>query len=395
MGTKSLQAGNNIVSLASPPLHLLRFPIQITAADLTYSQYTAVDRALGTAMPIIAWAMQTLRRRQESSGGNSDSHAHSHFHFGYWCWKQLAGVSGTEMHSEFFHGPMGGTEVSLLAAEDMDLLLAEIACFLKKMLILQRNNIVIELVAEVGDCTQSCHNFVRASVPQSLPFAVASNIDNLTTGLEDYLHKHRNQLTEVCEFCAKYENLKVGKGVSCKEYNINDGLVAEAVIIIRELSGACPSCLSTCDSKTEVDSIFPKIGISTPRQGIQLERNLIKKSVKLALDDMKKNYAGTLLSAHAHKITSYAPDLARSIAGLIFCSNDHAFQEECFSLLGLRPDTVAAEVVENCIKEKIVSAIEIDDRKPRGCRNSAPSLFHDYSHSPDDQFLVQMGKMRS
>ena len=34
----------------------------------------------------------------------------------------------------------------------------------------------------------------------------------------------------------------------------------------------------------------------------QLDRNLIKKSVKLALDDLKDKNAGVLLSAHALKV---------------------------------------------------------------------------------------------
>ncbi|GMH27642.1 hypothetical protein Nepgr_029485 [Nepenthes gracilis] len=113
------------------------------------------------------------------------------------------------------------------------------------------------------------------------------------------------------------------------------------------------------------------------RQRVQLERKLVKKSVKLALEDMKENYAGSLLSAHAVKISSHAPDLAKSISGLILRSDDHAFQEECFSLLGLQSDSVGMDIVENRIREKIVSAIEFNDRKPKGYRHAAPSLFQD------------------
>ncbi|GAB2280469.1 hypothetical protein Dimus_015098 [Dionaea muscipula] len=336
-----------------------------------------------------------------------------------------------------------GTEASLFTAEDMDLLLTEMTCFLQKMLILQMNNIAVELVAEVGDCTRSGHEtVVLASGPTSLSSPVATTIENLMSGLEEYLHKHRNHLTGVCESCFSCrENLKVGKGVACKE-DCTNGLVAEAVIMIGELSGlTSPSCLSMCEEKTEVlyfkdfcpfagnhstlnalrsinwksyglalksitddDCSFILDWVTLPpnnyvsiaihcynkpvimpisRQRAQLERKLIKKSVKLALNNLKENYTGTLLSAHALKISSYAPDLARSVAGLIFSSNDHEFQEECFSLLGLQSDSVVPKVIENCIKEKIVLAIEIDDRKPSRCQNAAPSLFQDEACASD------------
>lgn len=41
------------------------------------------------------------------------------------------------------------------------------------------------------------------------------------------------------------------------------------------------------------------------RQKIQLNRNLVKKAVKLALDDLKEKYKGILLSAHALKVKFY------------------------------------------------------------------------------------------
>jgi len=39
------------------------------------------------------------------------------------------------------------------------------------------------------------------------------------------------------------------------------------------------------------------------RKSAQLERKLMKKSIALAFDDLKEKYSGTLLSAHALKVT--------------------------------------------------------------------------------------------
>jgi hypothetical protein len=46
--------------------------------------------------------------------------------------------------------------------------------------------------------------------------------------------------------------------------------------------------------------MIPSVG-----QRTQLDRNLIKRAVKLALDDLKEKHAGVLLSAHALKVFIY------------------------------------------------------------------------------------------
>lgn len=86
---------------------------------------------------------------------------------------------------------------------------------------------------------------------------------------------------------------------------------------------------------------------------------------------------GVLLSAHALKIRSYAPDLAKIIAGLIFSSNDSNFQGECVSLLGFDCQEIETETVEACVKERIISVIEMNDRKPQKSREATPFLFED------------------
>lgn len=77
------------------------------------------------------------------------------------------------------------------------------------------------------------------------------------------------------------------------------------------------------------------------------------------------------------QIRSYAPDLAKTISGLILSSSDLDFQGECFSLLGLQSQEVGTENVETCIKERIVSVIEMNDRKPHKTKEVAPFLFED------------------
>ena len=79
------------------------------------------------------------------------------------------------------------------------------------------------------------------------------------------------------------------------------------------------------------------------------------------------------------QIQSYAPDLAKSIAGLILSSDDSNFKGECFSILGLQLGNIEEDSVEKCIKDKIISAIDMNDSKPPQlrCTETAPFLFGD------------------
>lgn len=76
------------------------------------------------------------------------------------------------------------------------------------------------------------------------------------------------------------------------------------------------------------------------------------------------------------QIRSYAPDLAKTIAGLILSSNDLDFQGECLSLLGLQSQEVGPGDVENHLEEKIVSVIEMNDKKAK-TKEAATLLFED------------------
>ncbi|CAN1236233.1 Type 2 DNA topoisomerase 6 subunit B-like [Linum grandiflorum] len=118
-----------------------------------------------------------------------------------------------------------------------------------------------------------------------------------------------------------------------------------------------------------------------PYRKTEPDKNVVKKAVKLAMDDLKDRNPGLLLSQRSIKIRSYAPDLARSIAGLITSSMDRDFREECFSLLGLQAEDVGT--AEDCIRKKIVSVIEVNDRNPLKGKDhvaAATSLFGDDSN---------------
>ncbi|KAK9276768.1 hypothetical protein L1049_006304 [Liquidambar formosana] len=327
-----------------------------------------------------------------------------------------------------------GTEVALSTFDCIDDLLAEITLFLQKTLILKIPKVAIELAFEHGVLPGSqCENVIVANECDPLPF-VTSNIENLKSGLEDYVLKHGNRLDKKCHSCfPSREHLKVGSGIAfCKESHRSTGHVMETVIIISELSEPSSTCFRTFGAKTEVlyfndfspclisqsslnaltsidwksygltlksaidqdghallewEHLPPNAHIDIvlhsyhkqyplfllARQKTQFDRNLVKKAVKQALDDLKEKHAGILLSAHAH----YAPDLARTIAGLIMSSNDSDFQGECFSLLGLQSQEIGGEIVGECIKEKIITVIEMNDRKPQRSREAAPFLFED------------------
>ncbi|XP_024023902.1 type 2 DNA topoisomerase 6 subunit B-like, partial [Morus notabilis] len=332
-----------------------------------------------------------------------------------------------------------GTEVCLSVVKIEDVLVGEIKRFFQKMLILKIPNIATELVVERGDTPGSREEFhFLANEFNPLPFS-SSHFERLKSGLEDYVLKHGNVLIKQCySCCLSLENLKVGSGTACRvENHRNTGLVMEAVIVISEISKQITTCFRACGAKTEVlyfrdfsaspisqsslkaltsidwrsygltlgsvenqdgnvflewDNLpthahidivlhlyneqYPALSPST-RLKNQLDHNLTKKAVKLALDDLRDRHAGVLLSAHAVKIRSYAPDLAKTIAGLILSSNDSDFQQKCFSLLGVQSQGVAGETIEDCIKEKINSVIEINDKKPQRSKDAASFLFED------------------
>ncbi|KAF4395523.1 hypothetical protein G4B88_010987 [Cannabis sativa] len=333
---------------------------------------------------------------------------------------------------KFRHGNdfyLFGTEVCLLVSKNLDVLVGEIKCFLQKILVLKIPSVAIELVVEREDTPRSKDEYLfLANEWNPLPFS-ASNLERLKSGLEEYVLKHGNILNTQCHSCFPNSGtLKVGIGmVSQTKSRRNTGLVMEAVIVISEMSDQTSTCFRACSAKTEVlyfkdfssctitqsslkalqsidwrsyglelgsvenrgSNVLIKwenlpayahidiVLVPPTRRKIQLDSNLTKKAVKLALDDLREKHTGVLLSAHALKICSHAPDLAKTMAGLILSSEDIDFQTECFSLLGLQSQDVEGETVEACINEKIISVIEMNDKKPQRSKDVAPFLFED------------------
>ncbi|KAL0718711.1 hypothetical protein Bca4012_068034 [Brassica carinata] len=322
-----------------------------------------------------------------------------------------------------------GTEVSLSVFASMDDLVAPIISFFQKMLVLHLPNVTMDLVTEQGPSPATQTQYVFVMDADQTPCFTASNLDRLKSGLEDYVLRHGNCLDMMCELCfSDRKHLKVGSGTACPEENRKrPGGTMEVVIVISDLLETTRHCSRSCDGKTEVlyfdsfsPSPIPQVALSAlkkidwksyglilakvndqhgrvflewenfpsyvqiqialhwyhnkypTRQKTEPGINLVKKGIKNALDDLKTKHEGFLLSSHARKICSYVPDLARSLAGLIFSSTDMDFQGDCLSVLGFQPQEVEREDVEDYIQRKIVTVIGMNESKPQ---EAAPFLF--------------------
>ncbi|KDP26599.1 hypothetical protein JCGZ_17757 [Jatropha curcas] len=288
--------------------------------------------------------------------------------------------NGTKFrHAIYFYG----TEARLSISERLDILVSQINCFFHK-------NVAIEMVVEREDVPGShSEHFFLADDSYPLPFSI-SNVEHLTSGLEDYVLKHGHMLNQTCNSCFPTgENLKVGNGTACSlesHRSSGPGLMMEVVLYFEDFK-PCPISESLQNALTSIDwksyglTLGNNVdeGVISPsaRPMTRTNRHLIKRAVKLALDDLKEKHAGILVSENAIKVRSYAPDLARSIAGLVLSSNDPDFQEECFSLLGLQSREIRGETVEEIIKEKIISIIDVNDKKSQRSKDVAvaPLLF--------------------
>ncbi|KAJ8623118.1 hypothetical protein MRB53_031647 [Persea americana] len=269
-----------------------------------------------------------------------------------------------------------GSEVSFTVQESIDDFVVWITQLCQKISILKIPIVAVELLVEQMNGPGSrCDHLLLAKDGILLPLSMPS-IERLASGLEDYVLKHGNAVDKECQDCfSSREQLKVGRGVACSGPSVKTTVqMAEAVIVITEVPESSKfSCLRACSKMTEV--LTPQMHKRT-----QCDRNLVKKAVKIALDDLKAKYTGLFLSSHALKIRGYAPDLSRAIAGLILSSNDKDFQGECASLLGLQPEDIRGEgIVDSCIREKIIGVIEMNDIKPKYVKEYAPHLFEDNS----------------
>ncbi|XP_058088320.1 type 2 DNA topoisomerase 6 subunit B-like isoform X2 [Magnolia sinica] len=344
-------------------------------------------------------------------------------------------------------GKFSGTEVSFSTHESIPDFVAWITRLCREIVIIKVPKVVVELVVEhMNNSGSRCEQLLQANegiiLPSSMP-----NIERLTSGLEDFVLRHGNALDKECQGCfLSREHLKVGSGVADGGDSVKStGQIMEVVIVITEVPKSLnPPCLTACGKSTEVlffqdfspcsipqSSLTALASIDWQNYGLALRthfvdgdghavlqweelppfahidialhsyhikppqtqqrnheyKNLVKKAVKLALDDLKAKYPGILLSPNALKIRRYAPDLSRAIAGLISSSNDLEFRAECVSLLGLDPlGTIEQGKIESCITEKIGEIIAMNDCKPNRGRGHGPLLFReDGVHTEDYQ----------
>ncbi|XP_021895823.1 type 2 DNA topoisomerase 6 subunit B-like isoform X2 [Carica papaya] len=221
-------------------------------------------------------------------------------------------------------------------------------------------NVTADLVVEGGDFPGSRYETVFLASECNVSHFQSSYLECLKSGLEDYVLKHGNSVNTKCDSCFPCrENLKVGSGTAYhREGHKNAGLAMEAVIIINDFP--TNPCCRSCSAITEVlyfedflPSSIPQsslnaltsIGwksygltlVSAMDQGgcallewggnvssygqinvalhcyhrqlmipgghkIQSDQNLMKRAIKLALDDLKEKHEGTLLSENALKV---------------------------------------------------------------------------------------------
>ncbi|KAL3031509.1 hypothetical protein AAZX31_02G033300 [Glycine max] len=225
-----------------------------------------------------------------------------------------------------------------------------------------------------------------------------SNLELLKSGIEDYVLKLGNNLSNKCNSCfPSWEQRKVGSGEACCADNrLRTELVMEAVIVISNISMQNTTCFREYDNKTEVlyfkdfspctisqssvkalqsidwktyglnlggvveqDGVtllqwenlptdthidillhsYHKHMIPAPRKMSPLVRNLVKRAVKLSLDDLKANHSQAFLSSRDVEICGYAPDLARQLLGsclpVTWISRENAFLFLDYSPKGL------------------------------------------------------------
>ncbi|XP_055829297.1 type 2 DNA topoisomerase 6 subunit B-like [Solanum dulcamara] len=329
-----------------------------------------------------------------------------------------------------------GTEVSVSISKSLDDLLAEVTCFLQKMILLKIPKVVMELLVCGDDPLGSQIERRILAIEGNSVYSPVESIECLKVGLKDYIRKHQTCFSTG-------ENLKVGTGVAnSSSSSQTNSQVAEAVVIISEmLEVVSSSCIREQDMTTEIlhfkdfvpcsiaqSSLDALTSINWKSYGLALrsiadhdgsvilewenlppdfhihiaihcyhrkvkqwvaenilpDRNLARKAVKCALDNLKENNQGVLLSTRALKMCDYAPDLAKTLSRLIFSSNDLNFQEECCSLLGVQSQEVNTDNVGNCIREKIISVIGLNDRNSQKHKEAPTFLFEDDCFQKED-----------
>ncbi|KAJ8511474.1 hypothetical protein OPV22_001908 [Ensete ventricosum] len=305
------------------------------------------------------------------------------------------------------HGTFSGTEVCFSTAEEdnVDDFMAWVFPFVQKIFLLKTPNLAVDLTVEHTENLGSRYNHLLQETDDIyLPLSLSNN-ERLLLSLQSYVLRHRNALDKECQLCfTSRDHLQFGTGVASNIQNVRgSGQIVEVAIVITSVQSQC--CLWRLNHATSQVMYFQEFTpFSVSQSSIDAltsinwrnyertsaDRNLIKKAVKIALDDLKAKYAGLLLSFHSIKIRNHVPDLSRTLAGLILSSNDPEFHSECASLLGLQSnDACTKETVDACIREKIIRIIEMNDGKMKVERGSAPCLFECEGqvkeHCPEDK----------
>ncbi|URD78953.1 hypothetical protein MUK42_05173 [Musa troglodytarum] len=229
-------------------------------------------------------------------------------------------------------------------------------------------NLAVDLTVEHTENLGRYNHLLQETDDIYLPLSLSNN-ERLLLSLKSYVLRHRNALDKECQLCfTSRDHLKFGTGVASNIQNVRgSGRIVEVAIVITSVQSQC--CLwrlnyatsqmmyfqeftpfsvsqSSIDALTSInwqnyglrlrEIIMDRDGnavlewVDMPSFGnmdiaIHSDRNLIKKAVKIALDDLKAKYAGTLLSCRSVKIRNHVPDLSRTIASLILSSNDPEF----------------------------------------------------------------------
>ncbi|XP_049409929.1 type 2 DNA topoisomerase 6 subunit B-like isoform X2 [Solanum stenotomum] len=157
-----------------------------------------------------------------------------------------------------------GTEVSISISKSLDDLLAEITCFLQKMILLK-----IPIESRI------------LAIESSSAYSPVESIECLKVGLKDYIRKH-----QTCFSIG--ENLKVGTGVANSSGSSQgNSQVVEAVVIINDMSELVPSSsIREQDMKTEILYFKDFVPCSIAQSSLDALTSINWKSYGLALQSV-------------------------------------------------------------------------------------------------------------
>ncbi|KAH0466973.1 hypothetical protein IEQ34_004211 [Dendrobium chrysotoxum] len=223
-------------------------------------------------------------------------------HLYHWDkWDGLLSITTTSINEKDIHhyrlnlqetvfSRISGTEVYFSTNEEnTDEFVTWVVHFVQKMLVLKVQGIVVDLSVQNMDnnCSIHEHFLPKTEDPFLVPAPLSvSNIEAMSSGLEDYILKHRGSAEIVCS--VRREDLKVGMGHASNLRTVrNAGHVFDVAIVIAPAT-TMPCCLRASSQTTEVlyfqnfsPSSIPKLalsaleGIKWPTYGLKLKEILV------------------------------------------------------------------------------------------------------------------------